>query len=821
MFKALIKELSACLVLKYYRRYGAGHNSRPPPAIRDPRPPSPRPDMPPSSSQKGTGKKGGAAGAMRRDQQQRSRNTTPSAVPAAASLPSIDTVETETLELRFDVFRNLTFEDLVDPAASNTVTPDSKSLDGLLARLQRLGEVIDKRGTCCDRGMRLLAQNRRLRIDEMAAERGREEERRQKEADDEERERKANKKKRKATDSLTAQGSNIGRYTLSLVQFCPFCAPVGLVPVPRQNRRQPSRQALRIRSLAFEWNKVLTYLSSLVPIAQPHNHVQNAASEPCGKPRKLSRDNDSASSSLSPVAPRTPSNMDVDDKTKAEDNDDGDSSSSDDDGRPPPPARPQANTFGEDPSVFPDPTVYEILPVSSGMTEDEIKQIYSVTSYPKSDLADLIAGDPPDKDFSSAKPSNQINFSTFSTYVDPYFRPFTEEDLAFLRERGDRITPFVMPKRGKKHYTEIWAEEDGAMAIDSTPNGGRDKLPPNQARGSIENMDDEVAETDKLSTGPLLTRLLQLLRNEHRAPAAEDRPMTNGINGDADGMNGIAVFDFTSGDNTAPTANGNGVNGLANGGGGNGTPTGAAAPNAGPQALPAATFMPESNSEAWKKASHPKLDYSQVDERIKQELRHIGFLPLLPHDPANPNATPQPDPATVADYDGHFDDEVAARMRLLQARLHEQALVNGARKARLTELVREKMAYQEYQTILEDLDSQVQMAYLKRTRTMGKKPKKARTGGAAGSAAAAAAGGAGGAGAAGMARPGIGDLTKMLMERRRRWIDSIGTVFDGDGLARVPRASEEGSSIFQPAEMAELMRKEKEAWDEEVEVEDE
>jgi transcriptional adapter 3 len=122
------------------------------------------------------------------------------------------------------------------------------------------------------------------------------------------------------------------------------------------------------------------------------------------------------------------------------------------------------------------------------------------------------------------------------------------------------------------------------------------------------------------------------------------------------------------------------------------------------------------------------------------------------------------------------------------------------------------MAHQEYQTILEDLDSQVQAAYLKRTRTMGKKPKKARPG-----AAAVAPGVA--AGAAGMARPGIGDLTKTLMERRRRWIESIGTVFDDEGLARVPRVADEGSSIFRPAEMAELLRKEKEAWDEEVEDE--
>ncbi|KAK1830388.1 putative transcriptional adapter 3 [Podospora conica] len=693
--------------------------------------------MPLPSSQKGTGKKGGA-GAMRQ-QQQRSRNTTPSAaVPSSsAGLPPIESVGTETIELTFDVFRNLTYEDMVDAASSSNTIPDSKSLDGLVGRLQKLATLIENRGSACDRGMRLLAQVRKLRADELAVERGREEERRQKDIDDEERERKANKKKRKATESLAPQASNIERSS------------------PLRGDASGS------------------------------------------KPRKLSRD--STSSSLSPT-PRTPSNMEVDEKKKTDDNDNDDDSDSSDDGRPPPPARPQANTFGDDPSTFPDPTVYEILPITPGMSEEEKKEIFSVATYPPSNLADLIAGDPPDKDFSSAKPSNQIGFSTFSSYIDPYFRPFSEEDLAFLRERGDRVTPFVMPKRGKKHYTEVWAEEDGAMAIDS----GASKLPPNQPRGTIDAMDDDVAETDKLSIGPLAARLLQAMRPEHRAPPAD----ANGVNGDGDiSMNGTASFDFSFDSGVpGPSSQPNGTtNGLPNG----------TSPAGDPPGPPPATFMPESHSESWRKASHPKLDYAQVDERIKQELRHIGLLPLLPHDPSNPAAAPQPDPAAAADYDGHYDDEVAARLRLLQARLRDQVLVNGAYKARLTDLVKERMAHQEYQTILEDLDSQVQIAYLKRTRTMGKKPKKARPGAAAAAAAAALPAG----GAAGMARPGIGDLTKTLMERRRRWIDSIGAVFEDEGLVRVPRASDEGSSIFKPAEMAELLRREKESWDEEVEDE--
>lgn len=69
------------------------------------------------------------------------------------------------------------------------------------------------------------------------------------------------------------------------------------------------------------------------------------------------------------------------------------------------------------------------------MTDEEKKGIYGVTSFPKNDLSDLIAGVPPDKDFSNAKPSNQVNANTFQSYLDPYLRPLTDEDMAFLKER--------------------------------------------------------------------------------------------------------------------------------------------------------------------------------------------------------------------------------------------------------------------------------------------------------------------------------------------------------------------------------------------------
>lgn len=452
--------------------------------------------------------------------------------------------------------------------------------------------------------------------------------------------------------------------------------------------------------------------------------------------------------------------VDVDDK-------DGESSS-DEHQPPPPPAIPNFQTFGDDPSTFPDPTIYEIREVTPGMDDEMKKEIYSVSRFPYTNLEDLIPGSPPDKDFSTAKPTNQVQANTFATFLEPYFRPFSEEDLAFLRERGDRTTPFIIPRRGKKHYTEVWAEEDGAMSID-TPQQGREKYPQNQARGSIDSMDDSVAETDQVSAGPLLSRLLSTMRPENRAPPEEK--LSNGLpNGDSN----------TNGDINIDSAD---LSSILDA----------------PAPVPPATYMADSNSESWKKATHPKLDYAQVDERIKQELRHIGFLP----------------PDTEPDYDAHYDDEIAARLRYLQGKLKQQSIVNGARKSRLTDLTKERMAHQEYTTILEDLDSQVQTAYLKRTRTMGRSKKAKRPGGAGGGSHFV------GGGTAGITRPGIGDLTKTLMERRRKWIDSIGMVFDTEfKVPRLDNPQHEDTSIFKPDDMGEFLRKENQAWDEEGEEEE-
>ncbi|EDN07071.1 conserved hypothetical protein [Histoplasma mississippiense (nom. inval.)] len=436
----------------------------------------------------------------------------------------------------------------------------------------------------------------------------------------------------------------------------------------------------------------------------------------------------------------------------------------------PTPPIPQYQVFGPNPLAFDDPTIYHIRDVTPGMTDDEKREIYSVAQFPKSDLSHMMTGTPPDKDFSNAKPTNQVSANTFATYIEPYVRPLTEEDIAFLKERGDRTTPFLLPRRGKKHYTEIWAEEDGSVNVDSTAQD-REQLPLNQGRSGIDQMTDEIAETDQISAPPLVSRLYSLLRFEHRTLPEENTAGTASNNEDTN-MNGIVNGDTMDIDSLI----------------------GGVEPETKP--LNSATTFVDASPNGFKIPA-AKLEHGQLDERLKAELRYVGIF----GQDDNP------------DYDAHYDDDIAERLRLLQAELKKQMIANGARKARLLEIARERLAYQEYSTIHEDLDSQVQQAYLKRTRTLGKSKKgsqaKHKPGGAGGGSHPVAPNASG----AGVSRPGIGDVARTLMDRRKRWSDCIGPVFK-DCKTTVPGKDE---SIFDPAVMEEYEKAELEGWDEEQE----
>ncbi|MBE7180775.1 MAG: hypothetical protein INR71_06130 [Terriglobus roseus] len=427
---------------------------------------------------------------------------------------------------------------------------------------------------------------------------------------------------------------------------------------------------------------------------------------------------------------------------------------------PPAPTVAQYHLFGEDPNTFPDDTVYHIRQVTPGMTDEEKMEIYHVRSFPHDDLVALTVGVLPDKDFSQGKDNKQtVSAQQFANHVEPFIRPLNDEDVAFLRERQDRVGVMEVPPKGRKHYKDIWAEEDGQM---NTDNLFSTDLPPNQARGAMDDMDDFAAESDQISNGPAVNRMVQLLR-------LNPRQSSNGANAETNGdtamTNGVGAGEHDEGD------------GATNG----------------DTSHQPATFLPDTRSEIWKNAPAQLLPdpNPDMDTRILAELKWLGFMP---EDAVGENKLPP--------YDNAEDDEVAARLRYLQEELKEQAVVNGARKERVLELTGERTAMQEYMTIADDLDNQLNQAYLKRNRNLGKGKKNVKKPGMPGV-------------AEPVGRPAMGEPIRSLLDRRHKWKDWIGPTVDY-GLGRIPK-----HSVFSKAVMASLEKKEREDWEraaEEAEV---
>ncbi|KAK5787916.1 hypothetical protein VI817_010412 [Penicillium citrinum] len=640
-------------------------------------------------------------GKGRDPRQSRSRNTTPSTAGGTAPLPTY--LESDVTKL-IDAADGQYAEMLELVAAPNI--PDSNTLETLTKHLRSLSDMADSRGETCNVGMREMVHKRKDVVEDQELSR---------EVGD------RAKLKRETEEDED--------------------------PVHKKVKKRKERASKEERPLNHGAHDVARQDGAETKIEGVSKISKNPASE--------------GSSSLSPPSMLSPNG--------AANGADGDgapgspgSESSDSSHQPEPqPSVPQIQVFGENPVKFDDPTIYHIRDVFPDTTDEEKKEIYSVARFPKSDLAHMMAGVAPDKDFSNAKPSNQVSANTFLAYIEPYVRPLTEEDIAWLRERGDRVTPFMNPRRGKKSYRQIWSEEDG-VSYDQNQSD-KDQLPLNQGRGSIDTLTDDKAETNEVSIGPLISRLCSLLRYEHRTLPEDNAASTNGDVPAISGLGGDAMeLD---------------------------QPNGEIESKSGDKPLPPATAFRDASPTGFK-TSVAKLDHAQLDERAKAELRYIGFL--------GPDDNP--------DYDAHFDDEVSERLRLLQSELKKQIVTNNARKARIMKIAQEHMALLEFTTIQDDLDSQVQQAYLKRTRTMGKSKKgsqaKHRPGGA---------GGGSHVAGAGVSRPAVGDAAKIVMDRRKRWNDAFLPIFE-DIKTTIPS---EGETIFDSATMAEYEKAEIEQWDEE------
>lgn len=119
------------------------------------------------------------------------------------------------------------------------------------------------------------------------------------------------------------------------------------------------------------------------------------------------------------------------------------------------------------------------------------------------------------------KDTAQVSATTFYNYADAYFKPVTEDDLAWLSSKNDDSYPFQFPELGT-HYRQVWEKEDaellgmlhGPEATPWRPRRDDDDKPlakdaPSSA--SLSELRDTHMYSRTVSGGPLMERLASAL----------------------------------------------------------------------------------------------------------------------------------------------------------------------------------------------------------------------------------------------------------------------------------------------------------------------
>lgn len=376
--------------------------------------------------------------------------------------------------------------------------------------------------------------------------------------------------------------------------------------------------------------------------------------------------------------------------------------------------------------------------------KEYLKKKYGVASYPENDLKDLLPGAIPDIDFSKTKaPSNQVQFTTYQSYIESFFRPFSNEDISFTNEKyvippeldnqsyDPLVSPYLIPKLGV-FYADVWAEEDAALRSKlSSPGVQKPPLESYKPKGNLDHLVDEKMLTEDVSCGALSNRLLSAILSVHEANRFDDMDK-DGLGGDS----GIKKEDSIMDENLFSDD--------------------------------VATQL--DSGDAYKVTADVN-DFYSMEERLKRELKYIGiFTNFTSGDDDKPKR-----PGNIIDSDDWIiekeDDEVCTEIRALQEELKSAVISNRRRKKFLIPILEDQLAYQEYCTILEDLDKQVDQAYIKRLKAKSKKKKTQEVFNTAQQQA---------------ANSGL----RALLDKRKRWINNIGKLFPPpEIMKRIPRES--------------------------------
>ncbi|KAJ3091521.1 Transcriptional regulator [Quaeritorhiza haematococci] len=306
------------------------------------------------------------------------------------------------------------------------------------------------------------------------------------------------------------------------------------------------------------------------------------------------------------------------------------------------------------------------------------------------DVPEQLRGEPMvEGDLSKVKVTNPVPFQQFNSFCDQFFRNVTEDDLRYLEDRGDEVTPFIMPPLGR-HYTEQWAEEDGALIPSFDPPNEDQSGSPSRGGGSssgqlgpkeYEEIDDTVHVGD-VFYGPLTERIICSLFDE-------------GI------LDMAALADGGSGSEPEDESN-------------------------------------ELRAVVAKGRQRSRGDMMDLENRLRAELKHIG---LIDED--------------EADWEIQDNDEISVELRARQQELRDLRTVNRFRKDRLLERAKSWMAWQEYNNLLDEINKQIELAYVKRFRVAKKKKAKASK----------------------ESKP-MSESVVQLLERRKRILRELGPLFN-------------------------------------------
>ncbi|KAH3671213.1 hypothetical protein WICMUC_004730 [Wickerhamomyces mucosus] len=319
--------------------------------------------------------------------------------------------------------------------------------------------------------------------------------------------------------------------------------------------------------------------------------------------------------------------------------------------------------------------------------EIDLKLKYGVASYPKSDLKDKLPGIIPNVDFSKSKPNNQVQFTTFQTVIENYFRNYAEDDLKFLKKTSvdtgiadykPELTPFLIPKLGEL-YSKVWnAEElqENYTSINKEPT--IDNFKP---KGTSNELSDDILDSENLSLGPLVSRLLSaVIRDSDELTSANlNDNGTNDNDDDYDSANKITTI----------------------------------------------TALPQ--QQGWK-VSSVNIDYETLEERLKRELKFVGLYNVNPDGDGEDDDENKDLKEDSPNWLNIQDDEISKELRNLQQQLKTVVKKNNKRKKALLPVIEKQLAWQEYLSILDDLDKQVDQVYLKRIKVPKNKKKKATNG---------------------------------------------------------------------------------------------